>query len=73
MTDWLCAFDDGLVERLTHCTLCGRQPVSLWGICGTLRAAFAYVLCRACQERGGVRRVEVLFAQRYEAGAPGNT
>ena len=67
MTDWLVAVDDGLVERLRCCTLCGRSPVALWGICGTLRLALAYVLCRPCRDTGGVRRVEVLYAQRYEA------
>jgi hypothetical protein len=67
--DWLVAFDDGLTLRLRCCTLCGRTPVHLWGVCGSPRAAFAYVLCRSCHDTGGVRRVEVLFAQRYEAGA----
>ena len=69
--DWTTATDDGLVERLTHCTLCGRTPVHLWGICGTARLALAYVLCRGCQERGGVRQVEALFTRRYEGGTLG--
>lgn len=68
MTDWLVATDDGLVERWQHCTLCGRQPVHLWGICGTVHLALAYVLCQRCKEQNGVRQVEVLFTQRYEAG-----
>ena len=38
------------------------------GASGTARLAFAYVLCRPCRDTGGVRRVEGLFTQRYEAG-----
>lgn len=68
MTDWLVATDDGLVERWQHCTVCGRRGVQLWGICGTLRLALAYVLCQRCKDQDGVRAVERLFAQRYEAG-----
>jgi hypothetical protein len=73
VTDWLTAFDDGLVERWQHCTLCGRAPPALWGICGTLRLAIAYVLCQRCKEQNGVRQVEQLFAQRYEAGTRGDS
>ena len=69
MADWTVAVDDGLTQRWQHCSLCGRSPPVLWGVVGTLRAAFAYVLCHRCRDTGGVRRVEVLFAQRYEAGA----
>jgi len=68
LADWTTAVDDGLTARLTQCTLCGDGRLVLWGVCGTLHLALAYVLCHRCKESGGVGRVEVLFAQRYEAG-----
>jgi hypothetical protein len=66
LSDWLVATDDGLVERWQHCTLCGRTPISLWGVCGTRTLVLSYVLCQRCKVSGGVRQVERLFSQRYE-------
>ena len=71
MSDWTVATDDGLVERLTTCTVCGRQPVRTWGILGLRAVVMSYVLCASCGQPGGMRRVEHVFAQRYEAGTVG--
>jgi len=68
--DWLVAWDIGICNRLTHCTVCGRQPVTRWGVCGTEQHTLGYVLCRVHDTPAGVRRVEGLFAQRYERGFP---
>ena len=65
MADWLAGLDDGLCERWTRCTLCGRQPVTRWGICGVQGLAVAYVLCPACWAQGGAGVVERLLEARY--------
>jgi hypothetical protein len=64
--DWLVGVDDGLTQRLTHCTVCGTRPVIYWGLCGVAVLALAYVLCRACRERDPhLRQVEAFLEARY--------
>ena len=61
------AFDDGLIHRLTHCTVCHGQPPWTWGILGLWQAAESYVLCERCARTDGLRQVEKLFVRRYVA------
>jgi hypothetical protein len=67
MPDWTPAFDDGLVQRLTHCTVCHGQPPTTWGILALWAASQAYVLCQRCATGEGMRQVERLFVRRYLA------
>ena len=69
MSDWLIAFDDGLVERLRLCTLCGSAPAHRWAIWeGTTHKA-AYVLCVRCYAADRQRRrLTAMMQQRYGEG-----
>jgi hypothetical protein len=72
MSNWTVAVDDGLTQRLTHCTLCGKHSVNHWGLCAAAGMAVAYVLCRACRERDPhLRQIEVFLDARY--GGAGGT
>ena len=72
MSDWTVAVDDGLTQRLRHCTTCGKRLVTHWGLCGIGPLAIAYVLCRACRERDPhLRQIEAFLDARYGgAGEP---
>lgn len=61
--DWLIPWDDGLTQRLTHCTRCGARPVVTWGICGVGELAVAYVTCQGC--RAHLRHIEAWLEARY--------
>jgi hypothetical protein len=43
MPDWTIAMDTGITGRLTHCTVCGCQPTTRWGVCGTEQHTLGYV------------------------------
>ena len=51
--DQTVAFDTMLVERLTHCTLCGRPSLGhhgLWAGWGPVRrVTLAYLVCARCR------------------------
>jgi len=71
VSDWLAAWDDGLLQRHQTCTLCGKRPVLAWGICGVASTGLhvAYVLCESCHRRDKDRHeVEALLDQRYGQG-----
>ena len=58
--------DDGLTQRLTYCTTCGKRPVVYWGLCGVAALAVAYVLCRVCRERDPhLHQVEAFLEARH--------
>ena len=72
--DWLAALDDVLVERLTHCTMCGRRCPRGWMDVWTgPTLSIAYLRCTQCRDRDPASRaMETLLARRYapQAGDP---
>jgi formate dehydrogenase maturation protein FdhE len=67
MTDWLVAFDDGLTQRLTRCTVCGSAPVQQWAIWEGTTLSMAYTLCARCHTTDPQRHiVAALMERRYE-------
>jgi hypothetical protein len=66
MTDWLVAFDDGLVQRLRLCTVCGSAPAQRWAIWENPPLHMAYTLCARCHANDPQRHaVAALMRRRY--------
>jgi hypothetical protein len=67
---WTVAFDDGLVQRHTHCTLCGRTALAYWGLCLVNTLVVAYTLCRPCRQRDtDFHHIEACLEARYGSSA----
>jgi len=66
MTDWLIAFDEGLVQRLRFCTVCGSAPAQRWAIWEDTPQNMAYTLCARCHDTDPQRHsVRAVMQQRY--------
>ncbi len=64
--DWLVALDDGLCERLDHCSLCGRKGVHWFHIWEGTALAIGTALCVRCRAADPkYDALEVVMQQRY--------
>ena len=69
-SDWTTALDDRLVERLTHCLLCGRRSrvrhCTIWEGAGLAIETARCPACVAADPKGD--KLEAVMQQRY--GSP---
>jgi hypothetical protein len=64
--DWLTPIDDGLIERLDHCSLCGRKGVHWFHIWEGSALAVGTALCVHCRAADPAYNVlDVVMQQRY--------
>ena len=67
--DWTIAFDDCLVARHGHCTLCGAGSLTwVWGWARPVYGVdIGISLCHVCHRQDpAYQRVDALLAARYD-------